>query len=430
MADHPLHPLRFPRSQPRLSLRQRLNALARNWLPLIPTELFQEFTVTRRYGFARAHFIADPELIREILRDTETYERPRTIKEVFEPLTDDSVLFANKAHRDRLNALTLNAFALKHVRDKVPAMEAEAALTSAQIGDMGDVPAISGALSHLVQHAMTDFLFSDAQAFEAAVVDDAIAAFSDITSARDLLRLSSLMPKRWRINQRPAVQRFKDRVDGLIADRRGNAEGEDALARLLRLEELFDDEQIRGAVLTSYYAGRKTTALAIAWALYLLAVDPAAQARVREEARNGSIAYARLVVDEALRLYPPLAAIPRRAARPAVLGHLKIRRGDAVLVPVHVVHRHDRLWDRPNDFVPERFAAKGSKVAYQYLAFGGGERYCPGAAFATQLAAVAVAQLVRDYDFSLPDDWSPKVVFMLTLRIKGGMKLVVKRHGS
>ncbi|MEM1233775.1 MAG: cytochrome P450, partial [Pseudomonadota bacterium] len=75
-------------------------------------------------------------------------------------------------------------------------------------------------------------------------------------------------------------------------------------------------------------------------------------------------------------------------------------------------------------------AAKGSKVAYQYLAFGGGERYCPGAAFATQLAAVAVAQLVRDYDFSLPDNWSPKVVFMLTLRIKGGMKLVVKRHGS
>ncbi|MEM1374332.1 MAG: cytochrome P450 [Pseudomonadota bacterium] len=411
-------------------MRQRLNALARNWLPLIPTELFEEFTVTRRFGFGRAHFIADPDLIREILRDTETYERPRTIKEVFEPLTDDSVLFANKAHRDRLNALTLNAFALKHVRDAAPAMEAEAARTATQIATMEDVPAISGALSHLVQHAMTEFLFSDAEAFEPAVVDDAIAAFSDITSARDLLRLSSLMPKRWRINQRPAVQRFKDEVDGLIAHRRGASDGGDALARLLQLEELFDDEQIRGAVLTSYYAGRKTTALAIAWALYLLAVDQTAQTRVREEAEAGSIDYARLVIDEALRLYPPLAAIPRRAAKKARLGPLQIRRGDAVLVPVHVVHRHERLWERPNDFVPERFAAKGSKIAYQYLAFGGGERYCPGAAFATQLAAVAVARLVREYAFSLPKDWSPQVVFMLTLRVKGGMKLVVKRHGT
>ncbi|MEM1420801.1 MAG: cytochrome P450 [Pseudomonadota bacterium] len=430
MTAPPIHPLRFPRDpQPRLPIRRRIKALARNWVPLVPTELFSQPMVTRSYGFRSVHFVADPDLVKTILRDTETYERPKGLKEIFEPLTDDSVLFANQEHREQLNALTANAFGMKHVRDACPRMEAETdAMTCALAEGAGRQQRLSGELSQVVQRAMTEFLFSDAHALNPTVVDEAIATFAEVTSARDILRFSSLLPKRWRINQRPPIQRFKSVVDGLIDARRAEPREGDALARLLSLGDLFDDQQIRGAVLTSYYAGRKTTALAIAWSLYLLAVDQDAQRRVREEALEGRTDFARHVVDEALRLYPPLGIMPRRAARKTKLGTTQIGRGDAVLIPVYVVHRHADLWERPDDFWPERFALKGSKPAYRYIAFGGGERYCPGAAFATQLATIAVARLVREFEFSLPDGWTPKLIFMLTIRIQGGVKLDMRRH--
>lgn len=443
MTADPVHPLRFPRTRPKLSARQKIRLLARNWIPLIPPELFSKPIITRRTWFYGVHLVADPALIREILRDIDTYQRPRLIKRIFEPITDDSLLFANQEHWVRLNGLSADAFSGKCVRAGAGPMIERAAEASMRLGDLpGECPKVLGEMSRLVQEAMTGFVFSDPEILDKSIVDGAISAFSDITSTKDLIRLSRWAPRRWRIDQRPAVQRFKARVDELVRAHPSDASNTsgtaptDALGRLLSGGgEALSNDQLRGAVLTYYYAGRKTTALAMAWALYLLACHPDAQDRVRAEAEalgddpvgvHAKLRYTGAVVDEALRMYPPLASMPRQAARATSLAGTEIRRGDQVMVPLYVLHRHENLWDAPNEFRPERFLEKGTYAAFSYLPFGGGARLCPGASFATQLATVAVARFVRDYEFALPEDWTPSLVFMMTLRVKGGIQLRIR----
>ncbi|MEM6307931.1 MAG: cytochrome P450, partial [Pseudomonadota bacterium] len=264
----------------------------------------------------------------------------------------------------------------------------------------------------------------------------AIAAFSDFTSTRDLLRLSDWAPKQWRMDQKPAVQRFKDQIDAAVVARRDTNQGQthDVIGRLLNPTGAIcpDIAQLRGTILSYYYAGRKTTALSIVWALYLLATDPQAQSRVRAEAQAlgpdtaaPALPFTKAVIDEALRLYPPLGAMPRRATQAVRVGDLHIRKGDSVLMPLYILHRHANLWETPHAFQPDRFWGNTKPPAYTYLPFGGGPRFCPGAIFATQLAAYAVARFVRDFTFALPPDWRPEPTFLLTLRLKGGVKLQV-----
>ncbi|MEM6307464.1 MAG: hypothetical protein AAF701_05720, partial [Pseudomonadota bacterium] len=92
MTDAPYHPVRFPTRPRPLTRWQRLKGLTQNWLPLIPAELYTAPHVTRRFGWHRVHFVAHPPLIKDILRDTATFERSKTIQQIFEPMVGESVL--------------------------------------------------------------------------------------------------------------------------------------------------------------------------------------------------------------------------------------------------------------------------------------------------------------------------------------------------
>jgi unspecific monooxygenase len=158
-------------------------------------------------------------------------------------------------------------------------------------------------------------------------------------------------------------------------------------------------------------AGHETTATALFWALYLLALDPDSQERLAREARDAEstseperLPFTRAVIDEALRLYPPAFLIARAATGPDQVSGFPVRRGDVILIAPWLLHRHEKLWQAPNAFLPERFlpgAAPPERFAY--LPFGAGARVCIGAHFALVEATLALARLVGAFRIELVD---------------------------
>jgi cytochrome P450 len=167
--------------------------------------------------------------------------------------------------------------------------------------------------------------------------------------------------------------------------------------------------QVRDEVMTFLLAGHETSANALAWSLYLLATHREERTRLErevDEVRRPSIEdlprlpFARMVIEEALRLYPPVWAVERHANGPDELGGYEIPAGAGVVTSPYLVHRHPAIWKDPEEFRPDRFTpeAAAERHPFAYFPFGGGPRQCIGNTFAlveTQLILAAIAQRFR-----------------------------------
>jgi unspecific monooxygenase len=173
----------------------------------------------------------------------------------------------------------------------------------------------------------------------------------------------------------------------------------------------FTDSQLGDEVATMILAGHETTATALFWALYLLALDPATQDEVATEANNASAAldvdrlkFTRAVIDETLRLYPSAFLVARAAYAPDIVAGRKIKAHDVILMAPWILHRHERLWQEPNAFLPQRFMAPNPPPErFAYLPFGAGPRVCIGAHFAQVEATLALAKLIGAFRVELLD---------------------------
>jgi cytochrome P450 len=179
----------------------------------------------------------------------------------------------------------------------------------------------------------------------------------------------------------------------------------------------FSQAQLRDQMATMIVAGHETTALTLFWSLYLLASAPAEQDRVAQEAGAVDLSveaagaalpklpYTRAVVNEALRLYPPAAAIARVSVAADQVSGVTIPGGSLIMISPWVLHRHVRLWNEPDAFDPTRFLGdKPQAHRFAYMPFGAGPRICVGAQFALAEAGLVLAMLTRRFEFALADD--------------------------
>jgi cytochrome P450 len=190
-----------------------------------------------------------------------------------------------------------------------------------------------------------------------------------------------------------------------------------------------------------FLAGHETSASALGWALYLLATNPEAQERVAAEAAGlkpefgtvGSLRFTRDVFREALRLYPPVPMLVRENAMTEDFRGRKVKPGAQVVISPWHLQRHERIWDRPDEFDPDRWTTDAGREASRegYLPFSRGARVCPGAGFAMLEGTLMLAHLVRAFRFQAIPDRVPVPMAHLTVRAKDGIWLrVVRRHGA
>jgi cytochrome P450 len=241
---------------------------------------------------------------------------------------------------------------------------------------------------------------------------------------------------------------LQEAVDYVISRRRRNpSDSADLLSMLLSARdeetgEAMTDEQLRVEVTTFLLAGQETTSLALTWTWFLLSQHAGAQRRLEEEidtVLNGrppeyadlvNLPYTRMVIDEAMRLYPPAWGFSRQALADDELGGFHLPRGWLAFVIPYVLHRLPAFWQDPDAFDPERFLPERSadRPKFVYLPFGAGPRQCIGNQFALIEAQLIVATLAQAYRLHLVPRHRVEPWPLITLRPRFGMPMIIERR--
>jgi cytochrome P450 len=238
-----------------------------------------------------------------------------------------------------------------------------------------------------------------------------------------------------------------DRIVTRIIDnrRRSGEERNDLLAMLLAARDAetnaaMDDRQLRDEMVTFLVAGHETTAVALSWTWYLLSQNPDAERRLHAEVDEvlgdrlptvddlKDLPYTRMVLEESMRLYPPVWATSREPYEDDEVGGVRLPAGTTVTLSQYVTHRDPAFWPEPERFDPERFNPERSaeRPEYAYFPFGGGPRRCVGQQFAMMEGQIALAMISRRLRLRLVPGHPVEPDPILTLRPRHGVAVTLQ----
>jgi cytochrome P450 len=427
-------------------------ASRRNLLEVIPEAAYRERQI---WGDSpmRWRMVSDPDGIKTVLKEREPdYPKSEATLRLLRPTKGDSLFTAEgRDWRWQRRAVT-PVFAPRNLALLSPAMTRAAEAASARLGAVSEgVAEVHAEMVAATFDIICDVALSGRERLDRRRVSQAVTQFMESAgrvSLLDILGAPDWVPRPERLSRADA-RRMDRMVDGVIAARRrrGPMREPDMLDLMLAAEDpksgrRHTPAEVRNNLLAFLIAGHETTALALSWSLFLLAFDRGVQARAAEEAQAvlgdraataedcARLPYVRRVLDEAMRLYPPAGLLSRQARRGDVLLGRTVEPGETVTVPIYAVHRHRDLWDHPDAFDPDRFAAPAaaSRHRYAYLPFGAGPRVCIGMGFALMEATIILATLLARLDFSLLHGHRPMPRMTVTVRPDPGIVLRITRR--
>lgn len=206
--------------------------------------------------------------------------------------------------------------------------------------------------------------------------------------------------------------------------------------------ERMTDLELLDEVMTLLVAGHETVSVTLTWAFYLIGKHPEILQKLQHEIEtvlNGrppspadymQLSYTRMIIEETLRLYPPVWGLSRETIKDDEIQGYQIPKKALVLVPAYLTHRHPKFWDKPEEFIPERFteAEASKRHKFAYYPFGGGSRICIGNQFALMEATLILSTLVQCFDLQTASDKLVEVDTTFTLRPKNGLAMrLIKR---
>lgn len=413
------------------------------------------------------YMVNQPDLVRRVMvSEVEQFPKHQMLGDILEPLLGESIFTTNgaqwKKQRDMLDP------AFKHARvqqvfglmqDAVGDMEARLATQAAQ-------PWVD--IDPEMTYVTADIIFRTIMStrLEPEQANRILEAFVRFQAASPKLALLKMfkMPgwvqrgfsERRRLQ---AASEIRSAIEDIVRPRYAQADAaragcpqstaalagqQDILSSLLLARDdtsgqPFSFAEIVDQISMLFLAGHETSASALTWSLYLLALYPDIQEEAHQEVA-GVLAERELSVEaikkmvlvrdifrEALRLYPPVGFLTRECSQATEMRDKKMARGASVVISPWLIHRHQEFWDNPHGFDPYRFTRRDLKVPLHksYLPFGTGPRVCIGAAFAQQEASLILASLLKRYRFTLAPGFVPEPVGRLTIRSENGMKLVL-----
>lgn len=243
---------------------------------------------------------------------------------------------------------------------------------------------------------------------------------------------------------RKAAKVIHDAVDAIIAKaEKGGHEGT-LVAELIdanRSEAGIDTmtrKQIRNELIVLFMAGHETTANVLAWTWYLISQTPEVEAKLHDELESvlagkvpemadvDKLKYTRAILDETMRLYPPVPILSRQAQDEDEIRGKKVPPGSIMLIVPWLIQRHKKYWDKPDHFIPERFMPDAPKpIKFTYIPFSAGPRVCLGKNFGIVESVLSIAMLAQRFRLSMPAGTKLEHECRLTLRPKGRLPMKV-----
>jgi cytochrome P450 len=441
----PLPPKPVPRAD-RVSLWGHLRAFRRDILSAQPARLYRAWMAAFRTPFFESYLCNDPALVRRVLDERpQDFPKSNRVTEGLRPLLGRSVFVTNGEEWLRQRRIIDPAFEGGRLREAFPAIWAasEAAVARMATGEVEVELAASHAAADVIFRTLFSIPIEDRVAQAVFHEFRAYQRSAPILNLGAFLRLPHWVPRLHRGATRRSAREIRGLIAGLTAERAaaiaaGTAPADLATKIMTTPDPVtgarFETDEMVDQVAIFFLAGHETSASALAWSLYLLATHPEVQERVAAEAESlrpefgtlGALRLTRDVFREALRLYPPVPMLVRETLRPEEFRGRRVRRGAQVVISPWHLHRHERLWERPDAFDPDRWA--GEVPHGGYLPFSRGPRVCPGAGFAMLEGTLMLAHLVRAFRFEALPDRVPVPVAHLTVRARDGIWLRALRR--
>ena len=438
-------PVGAPIHRRRLSRLETALAARRNVLELIPALSYRQPIVSGEM-LMRWHMLADPAGMKQVLLDRlANYPKSEIMKRMLRPAIGNSLFNAEGADWKWQRQAVAPVFTHRNVLALAPAMTATALRSCERLQHCGGRAEIVSQMLTATFDVICDVALSGREHFDSDTFGQAITGYfrtAGRASLLDFLGIPDWFPRPGTLLAATSVRTMHEMVAAAIDARRKQAAppADDLLAHMLEAQDpetgqRMSPEELVFNMQFFIVAGHETTALALSWALYLLANVPVEQDKARQQARTvlagraarpedlPSLPLVRQVLEEAMRLYPPVGLLARTVVAQDELCGRIMRPGDILFLPIWALHRHELLWDRPAEFLPARFEA-APKHKYQYLPFGAGPRVCVGADFAMMQAQIILATLLQRFRFA-PSQPAPKPVMMMTVRPEPGVFLEI-----
>ncbi|WP_372893878.1 cytochrome P450 [Rhodosalinus sp.] len=446
-----------PKPTPRaesVSLWRYMRLFRADILSAQPARLYRAWMAEFRTPFFRSYLVNQPDLVARVLKERpDDFPKSDRISEGLRPLLGESVFLTNGATWKRQRRIIDPAFEGGRLKDTFPAMwdaaEAAAARLAAHAGEAVEI-------EEQTSHAAADVIFRTLFSIpiEHRIAAEVFHEFRAYQRTQPILNAAAFVPlPRWlprghRRRTRAAARRIRGLITELTAARmRAIEEGtapDDLASKIMTTRdpetgETFTTREMVDQVAIFFLAGHETSASALAWTLYLMALYPDWQEAVAAEARAhlapdfacvSRLRVARDVFREALRLYPPVPMMVREATCPERFRDRDLAPGAQVVLSPWHQHRHTRLWENPDGFDPARWETENGRACAReaYMPFSAGPRVCTGAGFAMVEGVLLLARLLRDLRVELTDRPPPVPVAHLTVRAKDGIWLRVRER--
>ncbi len=411
-----------------LPLLHLMGLLRSNSLRAWPARAYRELIIHRRFFGVDCFLVSDPAAVRHVMVERAAdYVRPISMQRLLQPFAGGGLLTSEGDTWRQQRRMLAPAFTPQSVDRLVPHFRDAGAAMALRLGQGGRTN-LAMVLEETAIDAVGRAMFSMPLIGRASQIGGLLREYfkgAARGSVWDFLA-ESHESHGWTLGQRRSwSRRWFAEIDRLVSTRRALPKTQDLPADVLDLllaardsqtGAPLSDKDIRDQVATMVATGFESTARTLFWAVYMLACDPEEQGRIRAEVTAaepdgvnrlaGLTAWPRLtgVLNETMRLYPSVSTLTRMAKRPDEIGGAKVRPGNLVIVSPWVMHRHHRLWDQPDAFLPERFVEHPERMRDEaFIPFGVGRRICIGAAFATTEASLLLAQLIRHFEIRLDD---------------------------
>jgi len=266
---------------------------------------------------------------------------------------------------------------------------------------------------------------------------------------RRTLLIPQWLPTPTNLRLERAIRQIEKVLYRMIAEKRASGrDAGDLLSMLLAAQDedgsRMTDKQLRDEAITLFLAGHETTANALSWTWWLLARNPAVEAKLHAELRTvlagrapsfddlPKLVYTNHVITESMRLYPPAWGTARTAIEDLEIAGYAVPKGSGVSFTQWTVHRDARWYDAPEEFRPERWEGDLLKriPRFAYFPFGGGPRQCIGTSFALMEMALTLATIAQQYRFRLVEGHPVVPLASITLRPRHGIRVTLESRSA
>lgn len=431
----------------KVSLWGYVKLFRRDILSAQPARLYRAWMAEFKTPFFRSYLVNQPDLVKLVLKERpDDFPKSERVGEGLRPLLGQSVFLSNGETWKRQRRLIDPAFEGGRIKDTFPAMHA-AGLSLLSRLDAGDHE-----VEELASYAAADVIFRTLFSIpiENEMARDVFHEFRRYQRAQPILNIGAFIPlPKWMPRfHKKETKASAARIRALISDmtqqravalESGSAPDDLASKIMTAVDPVTGDtfqwQEMVDQVAIFFLAGHETSASALSWSLYLMALYPEWQDKVASEAavindKNdfsvmSKLRVSRDVFRETLRLYPPVPMMVRTSLKTEVFRGRTVKKGAQIVLSPWHLHRHERLWDNPDGFDPNRWQSENGRQCMRdaFIPFSEGARVCPGAGFAMIEGPLLLSMILSKYRVSFASQARPVPVAHLTVRAEQGIHL-------